>query len=80
MDFNTGEVIQLLTDSISKMKEVQSIGISGNKTQLPKLGQGDIDVFIYCDVIPEFEKRQVIANQLGDLLQEGKINVFEGGH
>lgn len=80
MDSNTGEVIQLLTDSISKMKEVQSIGISGSKKEIPKAGEGDIDVFIYCDVIPVFEKRQAIVDQLGDLLQEGKINVFEGGH
>lgn len=80
MSFETEEIIQLLTDQISTMKEVQSIGISGSKDQLPKAGKGDIDIFIYCDTIPEFEKRQAIVNHLGDLLQEGKFNVFEGGH
>ncbi len=38
------------------MKEVQSIGISGGKTPLPKAGEGDIDAFIYCDIISEFKK------------------------
>ncbi|MBW9157962.1 MULTISPECIES: hypothetical protein [Clostridium] len=62
------------------MRDVQSIGISGSKTLLSKAGESDIDVFIYCDVIPEFEKRQAIINQLGDQIQEGKINVFKEGH
>jgi hypothetical protein len=80
MAFETKEIIKLLTERISTMKEVQSIGITGNKNQLPNAGEGDIDVFIYCDTIPEFEKREAIVNQMGDLLQERKCNVFEGGH
>lgn len=80
MVYDNEEILDSLIGSINTMKEVQSIGISGSKTPLPKAGEGDIDVFIYCDVIPKFEKRQDIVNQLGDLLQEGKINVFEGGH
>lgn len=62
------------------MGEVQSIGISGNKTPLPKAGEGDIDIFIYCDKTPEFRKRQDVINELGELLEESKINAFEGGH
>lgn len=80
MPFETEEITQLLTERISTMKEVQSIGISGSKDQFPKAGEGDIDVFIYCDTIPELEERQAIVNQLSDLLQGGKFNVFEGGH
>jgi len=80
MVFDTEKIMQLLINSISTMKEVQSVGISGGKNQLPKSGEGDIDVFIYCDIIPDFEKRQATLSQLGDVLQESKINVFEGGH
>jgi hypothetical protein len=76
----TEEILDTLIDNISKMKEVQSIGMSGSKTPLPKVGQGDIDIFIYGDEIPEIEKRQAIVEQMGDLLQEGRINVFERGH
>jgi hypothetical protein len=80
MAHDTEKTLKLLIDSISSMKEVQSIGISGSKTELPKAGEGDIDVFIYCDAIPDLEKRQALISQMGDLLHDGKINVFEGGH
>jgi predicted nucleotidyltransferase len=80
MAFDTGEIVRLLLDNISTMKEVQSIGISGSKISFPRAGEGDIDVFIYCDKIPEFEKRNSIINQLGNLLQEGKVDVLKGGH
>ena len=80
MIHGTEEIIDSLIGSISAMSNVQSIGMSGSKTPLPKAGESDIDIFIYCDVIPEFEKREFIMSQLGDLLQESKINVFEGGH
>lgn len=80
MAIETEEIVNLLIDSISKMSEVQSIGISGSKNPLPKANEGDIDIFIYCDIIPELKDRQVIINQLSDLIDDGKTNVFEGGH
>lgn len=80
MDFSTEEIVRLLLDKVSTMDEVRSIGISGSKTSFPKPGEGDIDVFIYCDTIPGFEKRKLIINQMSSMLQEEKINVFEGGH
>lgn len=80
MGQSTEEIIHRLIHNISIMNEVQSIGISGSKNPFPEEGEGDIDIFIYCNTIPEFQKRQAIMNQMGDLLQEGKINVFEGGH
>lgn len=80
MNFSTERILQSLVDSISTINEIESIGMSGDKQELPKAGEGDIDIFIYCDEIPEFEKRQFIINQLGNVVQEGKLNVFEGGH
>ena len=80
MVHDTGEVLNLLTDRVSSVDEVQSIGISGGKTPLPKAGESDIDIFIYCDKVPGLKDRQAVLNQFGDLLQEVKINVFEGGH
>jgi hypothetical protein len=77
---DTEEIIVSLIQGISTMYEVQSVGISGNKTPLPKAGEGDIDIFIYCDTIPELEKRKIVVNKLGDLIQESKFNTFEGGH
>lgn len=80
MPLETEVILQILTDRISLMSEVQAIGISGSKAPLPKAGEGDIDAFIYCDSIPQGEKRQDVLHQLGDLLKEGKINAIEGGH
>lgn len=77
---DTKKIIDTLINSISEISEVQSIGISGSKTSLPRAGEGDIDIFIYCDMIPNFEKRQAIINQLGNHIQEGRVNIFEGGH
>lgn len=74
----TENILQLLINYIAELDEVQAIGISGNKFPLPRAGESDIDVFIYCDTIPMLEKRQVIINQMGNLLKESKINSFEG--
>lgn len=80
MVYDTKKIIDTLISNISELSEVQSIGISGSKTYLPRAGEGDIDIFIYCDMIPNLEKRQAIINQLGNQIQESKINIFEGGH
>jgi len=80
MAHDTEVILNLLTDRISSIGEVQSIGISGSKAPLPKAGEGDIDIFIYCDKIPGLETRQTVLSQFGELLQEVKINVFDGGH
>lgn len=80
MIYDTKKSIDTLISNISEMSEVQSIGISGSKTPLPRAGEGDIDIFIYCDKIPNIEKRQGIINELGTQIQEGKVNIFEGGH
>lgn len=77
---DTEKIIDTLIDNLSEMNEVQSIGISGSKTPLPPAGEGDIDIFIYCDMIPNFEKRQSIINLMGSQIQQGKVNIFEGGH
>jgi hypothetical protein len=78
--YNTEKTLQVLIDKISTMEEVQSIGISGSKKPLPTEGIGDIDIFIYCDKMPLLEKRKSIINELSELLQNSKMNIFQGGH
>ncbi len=80
MTRDTEAILDFLVDRISSIEEVQSIGISGSKTPLPKAGEGDIDIFIYCDTTPEFKKRQDLRDIMGDLMHEWEINAFEGGH
>ncbi|WP_312831851.1 DUF4037 domain-containing protein [Sedimentibacter saalensis] len=80
MAYDTYKIIDILISNISEMSEVQSIGICGSKRSFPRAGEGDIDIFIYCDIVPSPEKRQAILNQLGNHVQEVKVNIFEGGH
>lgn len=80
MIYDTEKTLDTLINKISEMNEIQSIGISASKGPLPRAGEGDIDIFIYCDEIPDFEKRQNIINLMIDKVQEGKVNIFEGGH
>lgn len=79
MIYDTEEILGSLTEGISRMAEVQAIGLT-TKFPLPKAGQGDIDVFIYCDRIPTVEAREAVISQHSSLLKDCKINVFEGGH
>jgi len=46
MVYDTKKIIDTLISNISELNEVQSIGISGSKTSIPKAGEGDIDIFI----------------------------------
>lgn len=80
MSFDTEILLNSLLDSISTVDEVQSIGISGGKSPLPLAGEGDIDVFIYCDTIPGLQARETLMKRFGSDLKKSKINVFEGGH
>ncbi|HEX3043425.1 MAG TPA: DUF4037 domain-containing protein [Bacillota bacterium] len=69
-----------MIDNISVMSGVESIGISGGKTPFPRTGEGDIDVFIYGEIIPTIEKRQALTQRLEALFKNFKINIFNGGH
>lgn len=80
MFFDTEKILDILINNVSAMSEVQAIGISGSKNPLPKAGEGDIDIFVYCDRIPDSGERQAIINSLGDHIQEGRVNIFEEGH
>lgn len=77
---STEEILESLITGISKMEEVQAIGVSGSKAPLPKAGEGDIDIFIYCDMIPEAFMRKDIINKLSDIVPECRINTLQGGH
>ncbi len=77
---DTDTILKSLISTISASDEVQSIGISGCITPLPNAGEGDIDIFIYCDKIPETATRLKLLEQMGSLLSDVKIRVFEGGN
>ena len=73
----TQKKIEMIINKISAMSEVRSIGISGGKRPFPEAGEGDIDIFIYCDCIPKEHIRQCVSEISEDKIQP---SVFEGGH
>lgn len=75
----TEQIIDILITKISAMPEVQAIGISGGEKPFPDAGEGDIDIFIYCDVIPDADKRQAVLHET-DGLRQTQVDVMEGGH
>lgn len=76
----TEAIVQALIRNVSAMQEVLSVGISGGKEPLPRAGEGDIDIFIYCEEIPDVRQRSAAFDHLRDELAEVKLEVFAGGH
>ncbi len=73
----TQKKIEMIISNISAMSDVRAIGISGKDRPFPKAGEGDIDIFIYCDCIPAEHIRQCASGASEDKIRPG---VFEGGH
>jgi hypothetical protein len=76
---STKEILDALLYQISELKEVQSIGISGGMN-IPGPGEGDIDVFLYCDELPEAKVREQILLGAGSGTTDAAIGVFSGGN
>lgn len=75
----TEDILNSLLEEVSKISEIQSIGISGSiDFSIPQ--NSDIDIFIYCETIPESKKRQSAYNTLMNKMKKFDINVFENGH
>jgi hypothetical protein len=79
MTCTTEEILDRLVSHISSLPMVQSVGISGGKSPLPEMGEGDIDLFIYCSEIPTLKERQAVLDALSGFIEESKTNVIQGG-
>ncbi len=57
---------------------ILSVGLSSGEEPLPKAGEGDLDVFVYCDNIPEESLRQSWYKNLPtSFVSELHLTVFE---
>ena len=68
-----------LIAAVAAMPEVMSIGKSGGAA-LPGAGEGDIDIFVFCDTVPAVGKRQAAAEALDAAFTEIHISVSPGKH
>jgi hypothetical protein len=75
----TKEILDMLLEKIASIDEVRAIGMSGNKTSLPVVGEGDIDIFVYCKEIPGVDIRDILLNEV-ESIEDIKVNVFQEGH
>lgn len=75
----TEQIIDILIIKISAMPEVRANGISWEEKPFSNTCEGDIDIFIYCDAIPDADKRQAVLQET-DGLRQTQVDVLEGGH
>jgi hypothetical protein len=66
-----------LIDAIKNNHKVCAMGMSGGDRALPKPGEGDIDLFIYCSEIPEKAERQEILAACSAFIDQVNVGRFE---
>jgi len=71
------ESVNTLVDVLAALPGVRAIGTPG-KT-LPKPVEGDIDLFIYCDIIPSECQREVMLKELS-AIDHYDLGVYSGGN
>ncbi len=77
---NLIDALNALTDSIALLSPVRAIGLSGGARPLPAPGEGDIDLFVYCQEIPASEQRRAALESLGPFQAQVRIDQLQGGH
>ena len=80
MPDTTEKILEALVANLSALREVESIGISGSKSPLPKPGEGDMDVFIYCDAIPSPQARKSILDGMNNCLRNSIVGALSKGY
>jgi hypothetical protein len=69
------ESFSQLIDTVTGLNGVRAVGKSGGAA-LPETAETDIDLFIYCDAIPELSERSRAIEGLGLM----NANTQQGGH
>lgn len=72
---NLTERMSSLIRTVSAIPGVQAIGKSGGP-ELPKSGENDIDLFVYCSQVPELQVRSDALEAIGLM----NANTQQGGH
>ena len=72
--------IQKLVEVVAEQDAIRAIGLSGGDRALHEPGKGDIDLFIYCSVIPASQHRADVINSHPNLIQNSETGLLENGH
>lgn len=78
------EQLNTLTKALARQGVVRAIALSGGDRPLPKPGEGDIDLFVYCSAIPALDQRLRVYSEVPtisglspDRLQGGRWGVAD---
>jgi hypothetical protein len=70
----------LLVDAVSRIAGIKAIGQTGDISEIPQPGKGDIDLFVFCSAIPSEAERRTAYETCKDAFGECRMTVCEGGH
>ncbi|WP_157950067.1 DUF4037 domain-containing protein [Vallitalea okinawensis] len=70
------KIFNELVKQVAGINTVNAIGLSGKLKPYPKPGEGDFDIFIYCDIVPNEQIRKKYLETLGDEIKDIKLSVF----
>jgi len=73
-------VINKLVNALTHHSSIRAIGLSGGEGPLPKPGEGDIDLFVYCTEIPAGSERQEMLMSLRGEVGQVEIGKLTSGH
>jgi hypothetical protein len=71
------EYYPLIVCSVSEINEVAAIGKSGG-SKLPENGESDIDIYVFCDEIPDIQTRQNVIEKFKSVISYMKISEAGG--
>jgi hypothetical protein len=74
------EKLNSLVQRLAKLDGVVAIGLSGGNRPLPSPGVGDIDLFLYCERVPDAGARKLLLSGLGDLIEHPKSEAGDSAH
>jgi len=79
LNSDTRRSLERLVSAIGADPAVRAVGRSGGDRPLPKPGEGDIDLFVYCTEIPLPGNRKARLDTLGDVVGQVQIGALTGG-
>jgi hypothetical protein len=72
--------IDELVDAIKTDRSIRAVGMSGGERPFPEPGEGDIDLFVYCNEIPGKSQRYELLSVVHESIEPISIGCLEGGH
>jgi hypothetical protein len=79
MGYGTREKIKKILEEVYCINGISAIGQTGDISFIPKAGEGDIDIFLLGERIPDYGERKAIYDKNSSLFTQCIMNVCEGG-